>query len=161
MVKNPAPALEPLRCFYQPHKSVRWDGSVTDPVTGEVTYPPSMTKQEFRDQCDINNIIRQYQERGILEHVSANAAKGVYVDLPDDSDFQSAIHTVMEGERAFATLPSKVRDRFNNDPASFLAFMADPANEAEAREMGLLHPKPPAPAPQDPPKGGAKDQASD
>ncbi|UDN67747.1 internal scaffolding protein [robinz microvirus RP_107] len=128
--------------FYRPHARVQWDGSVVNPVTGEVTYPPSLTKQEFQAECDINNIVKQYSTTGMMRHVSARAAQGMYTDLPDGIDFQESLHTVEEGRKAFMSLPSKTRSRFSNDPAEFLAFLSNPQNEAEARELGLLNPKP-------------------
>ena len=41
----------------------------------------------------------------------------------------------------FDNLPSDVRNRFNNNPAQLLDFVADPENKEEAIELGLL-PKP-------------------
>lgn len=144
--------------FYRLHKSVDHDGSITDPVTGEVSHPPSLTKQSFRDQCDINNILKQYKVTGQIQHISANAARGVYDDLPSDLDFQDALNLVLEAEKSFATLPSRVRARFSNDPQEFLAFSADPANAGELVELGLAQRRPdpepeqipPAPPPNNP-----------
>lgn len=123
--------------FYRPHKRVQFTGELVNPVTGEVTRPPSMTKQSFVEECDINNILREYSASGQLRHISARAEQGMYADLPDQADFQTALNIVLEGQTAFASLPSKVRNRFNNDPAQFLEFMADPANQDEAIRLGL------------------------
>lgn len=122
------------RSFYRPHKPVR-----------HYFTQPSLTKQEFIDECDINNIIKQYSSTGMLMHVSAKAASGMYADLPSNVDFQSAIDTVRQGEAAFASLPARIRDRFANDPAAFLTFVADPANLPEMRELGIAVPLPPEP----------------
>lgn len=129
-----------LHSFYRPHARVTEDGRVVNPVTGEITYPPSMTKQEFKAECDINNIIKQFSATGMLRHISSKASTGSYQDLPESVDFQDALNTVHAGQAAFATLPSKVRSRFGNDPAEFLIFLNDPANEPEARALGLLNP---------------------
>lgn len=133
--------------FYRPHKRVQFTGELVNPVTGEVTRPPSMTKQSFVEECDINNILREYSASGQLRHISARAEQGMYADLPDQADFQTALNIVLEGQAAFASLPSKVRNRFNNDPAEFLEFMADPANQEEAIRLGLATDSRPAPAP--------------
>lgn len=124
--------------FYTPHDPVEFSGEVVDRHTGLVVRPPSMTKQEFRDECDIQNILKQFKATGIVNHISSKAAQGAYMDLPDNLDFQDAMNTVLQAQEAFATLPSKVRGRFQNDPEQFLAFMADPANKAEAAALGLL-----------------------
>jgi len=130
--------------FYRPHKRVYAD---VNPDTGELVDKVSMTKQEFVAECDINNIVKLYSTTGQLNHLSAKAAQGAFDDLPDPVDFQESIHILQQAERAFLDLPAKVRDRFHQDPAQFLAFMADPANEKEARELGLLKPATPTPAP--------------
>lgn len=139
---------EPLRSFYTPRKRVYAPDYLVNPVTGEMTVPPSMTEQSHLPQCDINNIIKSFSKSGQIAHINANAAKGVYADLPDTIDYQESLNLVMAAEASFATLPSKVRDRFGNDPASFLSFMSDPQNEQEARQLGLLNPKAPDPQPE-------------
>lgn len=123
---------------YRPHKRVQEHGELADG-----TIPPTMTKQEFIAECDINNIIKQYSETGMLNHVNARAQAGAYTDLPDAYDFQESLETVMAAETAFMTLPSKLRERFNNEPAEFLAFCSDEANLPELRKLGLANPEPP------------------
>lgn len=106
-----------------------------------------MTKQEFQAECDINNIIKQFSATGVIRHISAKAAEGAYQDLPDPIEFQDGLHIVQQATESFMTLPAKVRARFENDPASFLAFMAEPGNAEEIKTMGLTNPLPQAPAP--------------
>lgn len=133
--------------FYRPHPRYLELGEITNPITGEVTQPPSMTKQEFVRECDINNIIKSYSVTGMLTHVSAKAAMGAYQDLPDPSDYQESLHVLMAAETSFMTLPAKLRDRFENDPAEFLAFCSNPANLDEMRTLGLANPPPREPPP--------------
>lgn len=142
--------------FYRPHKRVQEDGAIVHPYTGVSVVPPSRTKQEFKRECDINTILKQYSTTGMLTHVSARAAAGMYTDLPDAVDFQDSLHQVEAARQAFMSLPAKLRDRFGNEPAEFLAFCQDPANQAELLELGLATtspnppaPEPPAPAPQE------------
>lgn len=135
--------------FYRPHQRVLYTGELVDPITGEVYKPPARTKQEFKDQCDINNIIKAYKITGQISHISANAAKGAYMDLPDEVDYQTSLNILREAETAFASLPSQIRDRFSNSPALFLAFLNDPKNYDEAVKLGLV--KKPEPAPSGPP----------
>lgn len=115
--------------FYVPHDRV------ITPV-GE----HSMTEQSHKDACDINNIVRQYQMTGIIEHIQKQTP--IYTDLPDTIDFQSSMNLVLEAEQAFATLPSKVRDHYANDPARFLAALGDPKEADRLREWGVLKPLP-------------------
>lgn len=131
-----------LRSFYRPHKRVTFDNEYIDPVTGEVAKMPSMTKQEFKFESDINNVIKQFKPHHMAEMLRANMAAGNYADLPDSIDYQEALHLTAEAERAFMTVPSKVRERFGHDPAVFLAFTQDPKNQEELRVLGLAPPLP-------------------
>lgn len=135
--------------WYRPHAPVRWTGEVLDRKTGELIKEPSMTKQEFVAECDINNVIRSYQVTGIMAHLNERAAQGLFLDLPDPMDYQEALNMAQAASAAFAALPSAVRNRFENDPAQFLAFMQDPANTEEAIKLGLAKapPEPPVPPP--------------
>lgn len=123
--------------FYRPHVAVDADDLVLDAKTGELKKMPSMARQEFRDQCDINNILKQFKKTGIVSHISAQRGQGAYEELPDPMEYQDALNAVMAAQESFATLPSKVRSRFDNDPAAFLAFMGDPKNAEEMYDLGL------------------------
>lgn len=144
--------------FYRPHARVQYTGELVNHVTGEVFTPPRRVKQSFVAECDINNILKQYSKTGQIKHISAKAAQGAYVDLPDEADFQTALNTVRQAELSFSTLPAKVRDRFGNDPAQFLSFIADPENQDEAVKLGLMtaRPVPPKVEPESKPPAEVK-----
>lgn len=95
----------------------------------------SRTKQSMRDETDINNVIKRFTQGGMLTYVNEKSPQ--YIDVAEMVDYRSALDHVRETDKFFAGLPSKVRTRFNNDAAQFLDFMSDPANEPEARELGL------------------------
>lgn len=116
--------------FYRPHNRVTLS-------TGDTL----MTKQSHKDECDIHRILRQYQRTGIITHVQS--ARPQYTDLPDSSDYQTAMNILLEANETFAALPSAVRDYFKNDPAQFLAAFQDGNQADKLREFGLLKPKPP------------------
>lgn len=150
---------------YVPHRRVSEDNSIVNHITGEISHPPSMTKQEFVRQCDINNIIKEFSLTGQISHINAQAAQGRFMDLPDEIDFQSSIHLVQRAQEAFQALPSAIRNRFHGNPAEFLAFCQDPANAAELIELGIRE-KPPRPTtptgadqvPASPPASGGSEQ---
>lgn len=98
---------------------------------------PSRTKQSEKKACDINFIISRYQKTGMLEHINQN--RGIYGEAPA-ADYREALETVRKADALFKALPSSVRNRFDNDPAEFLAFCEDPANLDEARLLGLANP---------------------
>lgn len=97
---------------------------------------PTMTKQAFRDECNVNTIMRKYQKTGLLPHVDAH--KGFYGDFTDVQDYQTSLNQVMAANDMFGSLPSSLRARFGNDPAQFLHFVGNPANRDEMRSLGLL-----------------------
>lgn len=138
--------IQELRDFYRPHQRVYAQNRLLNHITGELVEPERRVKQSFVAECDINNILKQYSATGQLRHISANFQQGAYQDLPDNLDFQEALNIVKEGEIAFASLPSKTRDRFQNDPSSFLEFLNNPENRDEAVKLGLVKSSPPAPA---------------
>lgn len=124
--------------FYTPHaNSGAFDGTVINRFTGEITRPPSRTRQSEMAACDINNIIRDFKVTGQITHINTMARAGMYADLTDLPDYQDALHIVQRAGEAFGTLPSKVRAEFDNDPARFLAYIRNPANQERLYEWGL------------------------
>lgn len=140
-------AKQAIFSFYRPHRRVTEDNLSPDPKTGELKYMPSMTKQEFANECDINNVIKQFKPHHMAAMLQANLNSGAYTDLPDSYDYQEALHLVKDAERQFMTIPAKVREQFGQDPSAFLAFINNPANLDEARKLGLAKPAPVAPPP--------------
>lgn len=103
---------------------------------------PSMTKQSFKAECDINQILRKWQKTGLVEHVAQ--FDGRYDDVSGVVDYQDALGQVMAAEEAFASLPSGLRKRFENDPGKFMDFVLNDKNREEMRALGLLKEDPAA-----------------
>jgi len=93
----------------------------------------SRTEQHHRTECDINVLLGRYRATGQLP---AYSKMGSFMDVTS-MDFQSAMDIVASGSRAFESLPSAIRNRFQNDPALFLDFVHDPANKDDLVKMGL------------------------
>lgn len=102
-------------------------------------FEPTKTSQEFKDDCDPNNIVRKFKQDGILTHMNKKA--GVYADLTNIPSYQEALNTVIQAQNAFETLPSQIRKQFNNSPQEFVEFMQDPKNHDKAADMGLVERK--------------------
>lgn len=103
-----------------------------------LTCGPSMTKQSFKDECDINKILARYQQTGVLDF--ANKYEPQYADVTS-IDFTTAMNQVALAQSMFDDLPSSLRARFRNDPSLFIEFIDNPANHQEMRELGLLKPQ--------------------
>jgi len=97
---------------------------------------PSLAKQSFRDECDINNILRQFNVTGELP---VGSVQPQYGDFSGITDYHSALNAVMAAQDSFLQLPAKLRARFDNDPALFVEFASDEANRDEMKALGLLH----------------------
>lgn len=96
---------------------------------------PSRTHQEFKDECDINKIMKKFEKTALLTHV--NKHPGGYGDFSSAPDYQEALNIVLQATEMFDSVPSHIRKQFGNDPAQFLAFVEDPANAGRMVEMGL------------------------
>jgi len=100
----------------------------------------SRTQQHFAKEADINNIMRRYQKTGILGNPADGLRKGFFGDFTMVSDFQTMVNQIQEAQLRFMALPALVRERFANDPAQLMAFIADPKNIEEGRKLGLIKP---------------------
>lgn len=127
------------------------------------TEGPSLTRQEFAEECDINSIMARYEGHVIGGPGNLPPAVPVYFD------FASAPQTLLEfltfmqdADRQFMTLPAQVRREFDNDAKLFVDFASDPDNLEQMRTWGLAAPapapepsKPASAAPEAPGAGGA------
>lgn len=127
---------QPLRSAYVPH----------DPVD-EINEQPSLTVQEWAHDCDINNLMAQYERTGVLNHWN-HGQQGEYLDLSDVPDLRQALEHLDTANRAFMTLPAAVRREFDNDAAKFVHFAQDRENLPQMRTWGLAPAEPEPPRPQ-------------
>lgn len=97
---------------------------------------PSRTRQEFAEECDINNIMSRYEATGVISHI--NPREPMYMDLGDGvPDLRTAIDTVRAATASFMSLPAKVRSEFDNDPIKFVEFAKNPDNMDRLVDLGL------------------------
>lgn len=104
------------------------------PTSPKIDTGDGLTKQNHKNECDINMIMLRYQKTGIIQH------RVDYEDQYDDAtgvDFQEAMNLVKSAEKMFSDLPSSVRKQFQNDPSEFMKFVNDPENQDEMISMGL------------------------
>jgi len=124
-----------MRDFYVSHKPV---DLACDPAEG-------MTRQEFKDECDLNVLLARYEKTGQLP---ANLrGPGDYLDVSNIPDLAGALTVFHDAENAFMRLPATVRREFDNDPVRFVEFAQDPGNQDRMAEWGLAAPRKPADAP--------------
>ncbi len=107
------------------------------PKTGITFSEPSRTKQDFVEECDINNIMRRYEVNGILP--ICNAQEPVFADVSEFGDYRESLHRVMAASDAFNSLPSELRKKFDYDPQKMIDFIKDPANKEECIKYGFIN----------------------
>ena len=121
-----------------------YDRDAVSRETMTVNKEPSLAKQEFKEECDINVLLERFAITGAMPE---NVRMPTYGDFMDVPDYQSALNAGREAEQSFMELPAKIRERFQNDPQKLVEFCSDKANLAEAQSLGLV----PAPVASDVP----------
>lgn len=117
-----------IRSFYEHNTSA-----------GFSSKEPSLTQQQFKDEADINYIIKMYDSSGVYPGVTGATPReplyGDFTDLPENA--QEAYNKIIEAKNNFNQLPLEIRQRFNYDPSAFLDFVQNPANMKELVSLGL------------------------
>ena len=96
----------------------------------------SLAQQHFKDECDINNILRQFNITGLLPEATLSPRYG---DFSGITDYHTALNQVIAAEDEFMSLPATLRARFDNDPARLIDFLDNPENKNEAIKLGLVN----------------------
>lgn len=100
-----------------------------------------ITKQEFRDDCDVNKIIARCVKSGAP---LPGSFAPVFADVTGIGDYRAVVERQRNAELAFMALSADVRSYFDNDPVALIEFLQDPSNRDKAVELGILEkPKPP------------------
>lgn len=102
----------------------------------DFTNDPGLTQQQFKDECDINEIVRRFGLTGELPENVRTPRSG---DFTGVNDYQSAMNAVRAADEAFMELPGELRKRFDNDPQKLMDFMEDENNKEEAIKLGLVN----------------------
>lgn len=96
-------------------------------------YGPSRTRQEAKDECDINRIMKRAQKTGTISHLSKYGEH--YGDF-EDIDLMEAYRRTEQATAIFNAAPSEIKSEFNHDPAQF--FNAVQGKSSEERDALLL-----------------------
>lgn len=110
---------------------------------------PSKTRQEFMEECDVNEIWRRYESQGGKWPPPENGSIPTYVDFVGMPDLQGAMKSMIEAEDAFMSLPAAVRKEFDNDALRFVEFASGnaPDRMEKLRAWGLAAPQKAPPEP--------------
>jgi len=89
------------------------------------------TKQSFKEECDINNIVRAYRP-------NQNGTRIYQFDDYTNVDFFEMQNSVAAGTEKFLELPSHIRKKFDNNVGNLIRFINDKNNKTEAITLGLI-----------------------
>ena len=112
-----------------------YDAMAVSDETGLKCEDETLAQQNFKDECDINNIMERF---GLTGELPANPLPPQYGDFSGVLDYHSAMNAVLAAQDAFADLPATMRARFDNDPNNLIRFLDDPNNRDEALALGLI-----------------------
>lgn len=111
-------------------------GTQFDPEKG-------LTRQEFKDDCNINTIMKRFLTSGVPPIVDTSPAYGT----PVPYDLREASQLLVEAQRSFEQVPADIRKQFDNDPLAFVEYVQDPENKEQLYDWGLaVRPTPEEPA---------------
>jgi len=96
---------------------------------------PGLTQQEFKDECDMNLILKKY---GI--YAAANAPAMVFRDVSHGYDYLEAFNAVQEANEAFAALPADARRALDHSPLRLMELSQTPEGVAQLVKMGFGNP---------------------
>lgn len=129
-------------------RNPNWRSSRVPPATDEdgvivdfmiETPGPSMTREEFAAECDINTIMKKYAVTGVVGHV--NPVQPRFIDAVGVPDLMTALNTMSDAQQAFMQLPAVVRREFDNDAMEFVKFASESENLPKLRQWGLAAPE--------------------
>lgn len=105
----------------------------------------SLTQQQFKDDSDPNKIMEIFaRDPNSAEGLFRAGGAPQFGDFTSSVDYHTSLNRVRNAQAAFDSMPAKLRNRFDNDPAQLLAFINDSKNYDEAFQLGLVKERPQA-----------------
>lgn len=109
-------------------------GDEVSRVSGLSCEMPTLAKQAFKDECDINTIVRNF---GLSYEIPSSFRLPSYGDFTGVNTFEEAVNVIAAANEQFDLLPADVRARFANNPVDFVEFCSNADNAEELYNMGL------------------------
>jgi hypothetical protein len=112
-----------------------YDANEASDKSGLDTGTEGGAKQSFKEECDINTIVKRF---GIGYEMPDNVRAPEYGDFTGVDSFHAMVNTVAHTREQFELLPAHIRAFHNNDPVKYVEYSLDPKNRAQLKEWGLL-----------------------
>lgn len=114
-------------------KADEYERQQTDIVCND----PTLTQQQYKDDADLNVIVKRFGITDGAIPVPAQDPK-YYGDFSDATDFRGALDRTRDALDRFDALPAEIRKQFDNDPVALYHWVSDPQNAEDAVKLGLL-----------------------
>lgn len=94
-------------------------------------------QQHFANEVNINEIMEK-AKMGQMPRQRIGHLMPKYGDFSGITSYQDAVMQIDQAKQLFMTMPAKIRDHFDNNPAKLIAFCQNAGNLAEGIELGLF-----------------------
>ena len=109
------------------------------PAALSFTDAPSATQQHFKDECDINILVKKYRIESPLSEIPQMTVNNGRLFYTDDTVVGEPLERALSLRQAysfFERLPNNVRLRFGFNPEAFLDYIAS-ADSAGIMSLGI------------------------
>lgn len=112
-------------------------------VSGTTFKKPSLTSQEFLDECNINKLLYKYASQAkmlglsiseVLPRISTDAFR----DVSNAETFHESMNRISQMNDLFSNLPSDVRRKYGDTVEGFVNALGDPSQYEYLAEHGVL-----------------------
>lgn len=97
-------------------------------------YTDGRTKQAFKDQCDINKMLKKAQQTGSIAHIQ-KYPELIYGEFDGEFDLLTAHARIQRANEIFGELPSETRKEFDNNALEFVTWANNPENKGKLAEL--------------------------
>lgn len=93
-----------------------------------------LTKQSFKDDCDMNIIVRKYQQSGFVDHINRQNPN---FGIAPNSDFYQTQLAIANVKSLYENLSDVSRGRFAS-VSDLMEALIDPARITELTDLGIF-----------------------
>lgn len=97
---------------------------------------PSLTKREFQDECDINNVVQRYSRAN--QQLQELRFTDEVQDMSQLTFHESSL-IIAKARSTFESLPNKIRAHFNHSVEKYLDAHSSVEGMKKLNEFGILH----------------------
>ncbi len=112
-----------------------WSDLVPDPVEQHPGGGEVKTKQDQKDNSDINFIMARWLDNDVTHGMNPGDAR--YGDFSGTLDYYAAVTRVKAAERQFMLAPAHIREHVGHDLGRYLDVVGTPEGRAELEKLGL------------------------